>query len=110
MSLKKESNIFRTFAFRLAIWHTVLFAIFLIIIFSISYKILVSSLRHTVDRALLSETTEIEEELGNVDIENVKLDIQEGIKGEGSRWNFYRLLNFPKKLRHIFDHLDIFGL
>jgi len=98
MSLKKKNSIFRSFASRLTIWYSVLFTILLIIIFSISYKILVSCLRQVVDRELLTETTEIEEEFYKEGLEKAKLGIQEGIEAEGKNRMFYRLFSSSLQL------------
>jgi len=93
MSLKKKNNIAQTFAFRLTLWYATLFILSLTIIFFISYKVLVTSLQHVVDRDLLTATEKINQEFQGQGLEQVKLDIREGIEEEGTNRVFYRMLS-----------------
>ena len=92
MSLKKKNNIFGTFAFRLTLWYTILFIFSLVIIFFISYKVLTIDLIHLVDRELLTATGKINQEFHSQGLEQVKVNIREGIEEEGTNRVFYRML------------------
>ncbi len=92
MSLKKKNSLLGTFAFRLTLWYAILFVLSLIIIFFISYKILVASLVHVVDRELSAATDKIDKEFLSQGLDQVKLDIREGIEEEGTNRIFYRML------------------
>jgi len=98
MSLKKKSNLFGTFAFRLTLWYAIFFILSLIIIFFVSYKILVADLVHIVDRELLAATDKIDQEFHQEGLDQAKLEIREGIEQEGANRVFYRMLS---------AHLDI---
>jgi signal transduction histidine kinase len=93
MSLKKKNSLLGTFAFRLTLWYAILFIFSLIIIFFISYKILAADLVHVVDRELLTATDKIDQEFRSQGLDQVKLDIREGIEEEGTNRVFYRMLS-----------------
>ena len=93
MLLKTKGNLFHSFSFRLTVWYAILFITSLIIIFFISYKILLSDLVHVVDRGLLAETTSVENEFYKDGLDKVKSDIRESIEEEGKNKIFYRLLS-----------------
>jgi signal transduction histidine kinase len=92
MLLKKKNSLFGTFAFRLTLWYAILFVLSLIIIFFISYKVLTLDLVHLVDRELLTATNKIDHGFQSQGLEQVKLDIREGIEEEGTNRIFYRML------------------
>ncbi len=92
MSSKKRNNLFSTFAFRLTLWYAILFILSLTIIFFISYKILAADLLRLVDRELWAATDKIDREFHAEGLDQVKLDVREGIEQEGSNRVFYRML------------------
>jgi len=92
MSLKKKNSFLGTFAFRLTLWYAILFILSLIIIFLISFKVLTLDLIHVVDRELLTATNKISQEFQSQGLEQVKVDIREGIEEEGTNRVFYRML------------------
>jgi len=73
-------------------WYAALFIASLVIIFFISYQILIADLLHVVDRGLLAETSKIDQEFNQLDVEKIKADIRESIEQEGKNRIFYRLL------------------
>ena len=92
MSLKKKNSLLGTFAFRLTLWYAILFLLSLIIIFFISYKILTLDLIRVVDRELSTAADKVDKEFEAQGLDQVKLDIREGIEEEGTDRVFYRML------------------
>jgi len=92
MSLKKKNDFFGTFAFRLTLGYSLLFVLSLIIIFFISYQVLKNDLLHVVDRELLATTDKIDREFHQEGLDQVEIDIREGIEEEGKNRVFYRVL------------------
>jgi signal transduction histidine kinase len=92
MSSKIKGNALRSFSLRLTLWYAGLFTGSLVIIFLMSYKILVSDLLHVVDRGLLAQTSKIDQEFQENGLNNIKTGIRENIEEEGKNRIFYRLL------------------
>lgn len=92
MSLKTKTSILRSFCWRLTLWYAALFAGSLALIFLMSYKFLSDDLLHVVDRGLLAQSSQVDEEFRGMDLETIKRGIRESIEEEGKNRIFYRLL------------------
>jgi len=92
MSLKKGSSLLSTFAFRLTLKYSLLFAIILIGVFVCSDFILSKSLLSRVDEHLLEEANEIIFLHQKHDLAHIKDEILMESKGEGVENIFYRFL------------------
>jgi len=92
MSSKTKPSLLRSFSSRLTAWYAGLFISSLVIIFLMSYKILQSDLVHVVDRSLLAQANNIDQEFSNLPVDQIKINIRESIEEEGKNRIFYRLL------------------
>jgi signal transduction histidine kinase len=92
MSLKTGNSLLHSYSFRLTIWYAALFISSLVVIFLISYRILIADLVHVVDRGLLAQTSRIDEEFSSENLDVIKINIRQSIEAEGKNRIFYRLL------------------
>lgn len=92
MSSKIKPSLLRSFSSRLTAWYSLLFISSLIIIFFISYKILQADLVHVIDRGLLAQAENIDQQFTVTSLDQIKTNIRESIEEEGKNRIFYRLL------------------
>ncbi len=93
MFLKKKSNLFQTLAFRLTLWHLLLFSVLSISIFVVMYFSLVSYLKQEMDDELLDTAKEFGELYYTHGIQALKEEFQREARAEGLKRVFFLLIS-----------------
>jgi signal transduction histidine kinase len=93
ISLKKESNIFRTVTFRITAWYMVLLAFLLAATFALLFFAQSSILIRNVDEELIENLTDIEQRHRTGDIEALKAYFMREAEEEGADNVFFVLLD-----------------